>query len=57
MNLTQRRIEPYGNIAKLLLNNESIASLAKETQVNQQTLRNWRNQARQAGITAPVHIQ
>lgn len=38
-------------------NNESIASLAKETQVNQQTLRNWRNQARKSGITAPVNNQ
>ena len=38
-------------------NNESIASLAKETQVNQQTLRNWRNQARKSGITAPANNQ
>lgn len=27
----------------------------RKTQVNQQTLRNWRNQARKSGITAPAN--
>lgn len=36
-------------------NNESITSLAKETQVNQQTLRNWRDRARKSGFAAPAN--
>lgn len=38
-------------------NNESISSLAKETQLNEQTLRNWRNQARKSGIATPANNQ
>jgi len=38
-------------------NNESIASLAKETQMNEQTLRNWRDQARKSGKAAPANNQ
>ena len=37
--------------------NESISKIAKETQINQQTLRNWRDKARKSGVSAPGNNQ
>lgn len=33
--------------------NESISTLARETQINEQTLRNWRDKARKSGVPTP----
>ena len=37
--------------------NESISKIAKETQINEQTLRNWREKARKSGVAAPGNNQ
>jgi transposase-like protein len=38
-------------------NNESVSQLSKETQIHEQTLRNWRSQARKSGIAVPGNNQ
>lgn len=38
-------------------NNESISQISKETQIHQQTLRNWRNKARNSGMAVPGNNQ
>lgn len=38
-------------------NNESISKIATETQINEQTLRNWRDKARKSGIATPGNAQ
>lgn len=38
-------------------NNEPLSSLAREAQMNEQTLRNWRDKARKSGAAAPANRQ